>query len=84
MDKERTMVLFPSCLFCEAIRQAQTFTQLLLQILPQTTQGLKRSRLVDHPLHPTRTDINNELIPVISLNVFTSWHVTTIRLIKNP
>jgi hypothetical protein len=83
MDERRTVALFPACLFCEASRQDQTLTQLLLQILPQTVQGLKRSRLEGHPLYPTRTDIDSELIPVIPLNIFTFWQGTTVRLIEN-
>jgi hypothetical protein len=83
MDERRAVALFPACLFYEAFRQAQTLTQSLLQILPQTVQGLKRSRLEGYPLHPTRTDIDSEFIPVIPLNVFTSWQGTIVRLIKN-
>jgi len=83
MDERRTMVLFPAFLFWEASRESQILTQTFLQRLPQTVQGLKQSRLEGHPLDPTRTDIINELIPVIPLNVFTSWQGTTVRLIKN-
>lgn len=82
-ERAKNRVLFPVCLFCEASKEAQTLTQALLQILPQTTQGLKRSRLEGHPLDPTRTDIDNEVIPVIPLYAFTFWQGTNLVLIKN-
>jgi hypothetical protein len=83
MDERRRMVLFPAFLFWEASRESLTLTQTLLQKIPKTVEGLKRLRLEGHPLHPTRTDINNKLLPVIPLNVFTSWQGTIIRLIKS-